>query len=563
MRAPRGSRRPRGGDANRRDSRDSRRSPASRCRVELSSTTPYPRSRTEREGVRVLAALRGGELAAGQVEVVLDRRRVRPHDERQTERRRDRDPFAHLHAREPNGCGGPVTASITMSSPTPRWRGSPARDHPRGVPSRERVLDDAVAPPCRHAERDQRGPERVGPGARVATDQTALLQRAHDRVRARVAEVGPAAPCRRATTPPRVPRRAPGAGHAARSTLFDFRAAIVGSPPRAGGAIPPLTRGHRPRTVYHDRCCVHPICDDTGGTSVKLDLLYEIDAPRPWDAGPHPYGQRAASNARTRDASSRSKLADTLGFNDGVGRRAPLPRRPLALPGAGGRARRTLAGDRERIRLGFGVTLTPFGFTHPTRIAEKVATVDILSHGRVEWGTGRSTPMEQTAFHVDRGSPATSGPRPSRSSAACGGTSTSSGTSPTFQFPRRMVTPKPYQDPHPPCWMAATSDGSAEVAGSNELGLLSFSIMQPLEQDGRADQRLPRRAQRREAAHRRHHQQGRGVHARALRGDRRPGRRQRGLGFGRVVVPAPRTVHARLGAAPSRSGRSRKRRSRC
>ena len=28
------------------------------------------------------------------------------------------------------------------------------------------------------------------------------------------------------------------------------------------------------------------------------------------------------------------------------------------------------------------------------RVAEKVATVDILSHGRVEWGTGRSTPME-------------------------------------------------------------------------------------------------------------------------------------------------------------------------
>jgi alkanesulfonate monooxygenase SsuD/methylene tetrahydromethanopterin reductase-like flavin-dependent oxidoreductase (luciferase family) len=49
-----------------------------------------------------------------------------------------------------------------------------------------------------------------------------------------------------------------------------------------------------------------------------------------------------------------------------------------------------------------------------------------------------------------------------------------------FRFPRRMVTPKPVQDPHPPCWMAATSDGSADVAGRNGLGLLSFSIMQPL-----------------------------------------------------------------------------------
>ena len=50
-----------------------------------------------------------------------------------------------------------------------------------------------------------------------------------------------------------------------------------------------------------------------------------------------------------------------------------------------------------------------------------------------------------------------------------------------FTFPKRMVTPKPWQDPHPPCWMAATSEGSAEVAGKNGLGLLSFSIMQPLE----------------------------------------------------------------------------------
>lgn len=42
----------------------------------------------------------------------------------------------------------------------------------------------------------------------------------------------------------------------------------------------------------------------------------------------------------------------------------------------------------------------PPGFQHPARVAEKVATVDVLSHGRVEWGTGRSTPMEQIAFGV-------------------------------------------------------------------------------------------------------------------------------------------------------------------
>jgi len=54
----------------------------------------------------------------------------------------------------------------------------------------------------------------------------------------------------------------------------------------------------------------------------------------------------------------------------------------------------------ENLRLGFGVSLMPPGFRHPARVAEKVATVDVLSHGRVEWGTGRSTPMEQLSFGV-------------------------------------------------------------------------------------------------------------------------------------------------------------------
>ncbi|HLF99800.1 MAG TPA: LLM class flavin-dependent oxidoreductase, partial [Acidimicrobiia bacterium] len=42
------------------------------------------------------------------------------------------------------------------------------------------------------------------------------------------------------------------------------------------------------------------------------------------------------------------------------------------------------------------------------------------------------------------------------------------------------VTPKPVQDPHPAPWMAATSSGSSELAGSLGMGLLSFAILQPV-----------------------------------------------------------------------------------
>jgi len=47
---------------------------------------------------------------------------------------------------------------------------------------------------------------------------------------------------------------------------------------------------------------------------MKLDLLYEIDVPRPWPK-PHPYGQREAEQAAYREALEQIKLADTLGFN--------------------------------------------------------------------------------------------------------------------------------------------------------------------------------------------------------------------------------------------------------
>ena len=48
---------------------------------------------------------------------------------------------------------------------------------------------------------------------------------------------------------------------------------------------------------------------------MKLDLLYEIDVPRPWGDKPHPYGQREAEQEAYREAMEQMKLADRLGFN--------------------------------------------------------------------------------------------------------------------------------------------------------------------------------------------------------------------------------------------------------
>jgi alkanesulfonate monooxygenase SsuD/methylene tetrahydromethanopterin reductase-like flavin-dependent oxidoreductase (luciferase family) len=212
---------------------------------------------------------------------------------------------------------------------------------------------------------------------------------------------------------------------------------------------------------------------------MKLDLLYEVDAPKPWGK-PHPWGQREREQRAYREAVEQIKLADRMGFHtiwavehhfrEG---RSHCPA-PEVLLGA-------LSQVTERIRLGFGVTLTPFAFTPPQRIAEKVASVDILSGGRAEWGTGRSTPMEQTAFGVDRARSRDDWREAIEIVVGMWREEYFEYESERFRFPRRMVTPKPVQDPHPPCWMAATTAGSSAVAGQHGLGLLSFSIMQPLD----------------------------------------------------------------------------------
>ena len=212
---------------------------------------------------------------------------------------------------------------------------------------------------------------------------------------------------------------------------------------------------------------------------MKLDVLYEVDVPKPWGK-PHPYGQREAEQRAYAEALEQIRLADELGFRTvwcvehhfREGRsHSPAPE---VLIGA-------LSQITEQIRLGFGVTLMPFGFTNPARVAEKVATADILSGGRVEWGTGRSTPMEQIAFGVDREKSKEHAREAIEIVVKMWEDEYFEYKSDSFEFPRRMMTPKPVQDPHPPPWMAATSQGSSTMAGEYGVGLLSFAIMQPLE----------------------------------------------------------------------------------
>ena len=125
---------------------------------------------------------------------------------------------------------------------------------------------------------------------------------------------------------------------------------------------------------------------------MKLDLLYEIEVEKPW-----PEGQRKAEQQAYWEALEQIERADEAGFNIVwmVEHHFRVERSHCSGPEVflGAAAMRT-----KNIRMGHGVVLLPKPFNHPVRVAERAAVLDILSNGRVELATGRSTPYEQDGF---------------------------------------------------------------------------------------------------------------------------------------------------------------------
>jgi alkanesulfonate monooxygenase SsuD/methylene tetrahydromethanopterin reductase-like flavin-dependent oxidoreductase (luciferase family) len=140
-----------------------------------------------------------------------------------------------------------------------------------------------------------------------------------------------------------------------------------------------------------------------------------------------------------------------------------------------------VAQHTERIRIGHGVVLLPPPFNHPARVAERVAALDIVSKGRVEFGTGRSiTEAELGGFGID---PSESRPMWEEALHEIPKMWTEEvypghqGT--YFSMPPRQVIPKPVQKPHPPIWMACTQPESFAIAGRKGIGVLAFGIGGP------------------------------------------------------------------------------------
>jgi alkanesulfonate monooxygenase SsuD/methylene tetrahydromethanopterin reductase-like flavin-dependent oxidoreductase (luciferase family) len=131
----------------------------------------------------------------------------------------------------------------------------------------------------------------------------------------------------------------------------------------------------------------------------------------------------------------------------------------------------------KRIRLGFGVVILPYH--HPVRVAERVAMVDHLSGGRVDFGTGRSAAYEQTGMGID--------PRDTRDMweeslamiPKVWQESLFSWEGRFWNVPPREVRPKPYQQPHPPIWVAALQPSTYRLAAEKGIGVMALSVAAP------------------------------------------------------------------------------------
>lgn len=207
---------------------------------------------------------------------------------------------------------------------------------------------------------------------------------------------------------------------------------------------------------------------------MQFGLFYEHQAPRPWGDG---------DELRLfQDALDQVELADRLGFDyvwevehhfleEYSHSSAP----EVFLAACSQRSR--------RIRLGHGIVLHPPAYNHPARIAERIATLDLVSNGRVEWGTGESASrMELEGFGIDPADKKEMWQESAPETAKMMTQSPYPGyEGKHFSMPPRNVVPKPVQRPHPPLWVACSNRHTIRTAARLGVGALTLAFMDPSE----------------------------------------------------------------------------------
>lgn len=130
-----------------------------------------------------------------------------------------------------------------------------------------------------------------------------------------------------------------------------------------------------------------------------------------------------------------------------------------------------VASRTKRLRIGTAVTLA--AFYHPLRIAEEIALVDIFSGGRINWGAGRGfDPVEFANFGVKSEESADRFREAVDIVLGAWRNDRLTHEGKFHSYQDVEVLPKPLQQPHPPVWMAASSEGALDWAAQEGHAIL-------------------------------------------------------------------------------------------
>src|SRR5262245_11259072 len=127
----------------------------------------------------------------------------------------------------------------------------------------------------------------------------------------------------------------------------------------------------------------------------------------------------------------------------------------------------TLSAIAERtrtLRLGIAIVLLPL--SHPIRVAEEIATLDVISNGRVEFGIGRgSIPTHFSGFGLNQAESRERMLESLEMILQAWTTDRLSFQGKFYNVNNLSVVPKPVQRPYPPVRIAANSADTFELAG--------------------------------------------------------------------------------------------------
>ena len=188
---------------------------------------------------------------------------------------------------------------------------------------------------------------------------------------------------------------------------------------------------------------------------------------------------RAAEHRMFQDMIEQCLLADKLGFDCiwAVEHTALTQYAHMSAPET---FLAFIAGATKRIHVGHGVVCLPPKMNHPIKVAERIATLDLMSNGRLHFGIGKGgTQQEAGCFGYDVRE---IGPLVDEAMYLIPKMFVNDEIEhhgAAIDIPRRPIWPKPYQDPHPPMYMACSREESLLTAGSRGIGALVMGFMGP------------------------------------------------------------------------------------